>query len=158
MNRDLKTVTSWVLSAESESPPSVLSAAARLTKRPRKPSRAVAPGRSKAERDEQRRQVLAQIRATVFARAGQRCECCNSRTPAELHHLVSGGSRRHQESTETTAAVCGFCHLDLHRNKEHALLAMRRWATERGFLVALKVINRRLDKLREAQRKESHHA
>ena len=108
--------------------------------------------RAKRETLKERSLRAAIVRDAVFKRADGRCECCCSRTPAEWHHLISGPSRRTSEAVETTAAVCVFCHLDLHRSKFHALAAMRRWAKENGYVDALAAIERRMDKISDVLR------
>ena len=109
-----------------------------------------APGESKAAKREERNARVGILRTRVFDRAAGSCECCRSRPPVEWHHLISGGARRTSEAYETTAAICTWCHADLHRNKWHALAVMRAWARDNGYLTALAAIERRLDKLSEA--------
>lgn len=99
-----------------------------------------------------RAQRTAEVRQAVFARANGRCECCGSRTPAELHHLLSGPSRRSRESAETCAAVCAWCHVDLHRNREDAIHRLRTWAAGSGYVEATSALTHRLDKIEEARR------
>ena len=96
------------------------------------------------------KQKRAELRARVFERANGRCECCNSRSPAEAHHLVSGPSRRFRESYETLAALCSFCHLDLHRSRVDALDRMYRWAFDHEYAEAAAALGRRLNKLKGA--------
>lgn len=150
MNKDLSTVLRWAREQTADglgAPARVVEAIDRLTARkvPRLP-RVKAPGKSADDRRKERNERAAAIRAEVFKRANGRCECCCSRTPAEWHHVIGGGARRAEESVETTAAVCVFCHVDLHRSRFHALVSMRRWAMTNGFADALHAIERRIDK------------
>lgn len=98
-----------------------------------------------------RAQRVAEIRDVVFGRCGARCECCASRAPSELHHLLSGPSRRAKESPETCVAVCAYCHVDLHRGRVEALLRLRKWAMGLNLTEALNALERRLDKIEEAR-------
>ena len=111
-----------------------------------------APGESKAAKREERSKRAAEIRAAVFARAGDTCECCRARAPVEWHHLISGGERRHHEAVETTAALCPWCHVGLHKNRFDVLVAMVAWAAEHRYGDALRALNHRLAKLDEARR------
>jgi hypothetical protein len=92
----------------------------------------------------------AELRGKVFERAAGRCECCASKSPSEMHHLVSGPSRRARESLETCAAVCAWCHVDLHKGRKEALLRLRDWALGLNFAEAMTALDRRLDKIEEA--------
>lgn len=96
-------------------------------------------------------QRRAELRDQVFTRAAGRCECCASKSPSELHHLVSGPSRRARESLQTCAAVCAWCHVDLHKGRKEALLRLRSWALGLGFHEATNALDRRLDKIEEAK-------
>ena len=106
-----------------------------------------------AQRREERNERAAQIRAVVMERAGVNCEWCGAANlRLELHHVISGPSRRSAESVETCAAICPDCHRLLHRNSGAALVLARIWAERGSYSVALIAIQRRIEKLTEANK------
>lgn len=89
---------------------------------PRKPTKVRAPGKSKAQRKAERKERIAQIRADVFSLWEGHCALCDQGpmgaafNATDLHHLISGSSRRAQESVGTCLPVCRIHHDLLHRN------------------------------------------
>lgn len=98
-----------------------------------------------------RRDRMAGILAEVRARSGGTCEVCRLARAEEMHHVVSGPSRRSQERAETCIDLCRACHRGAHRNDEGTLELVAAWAEAHGFIAAAAAVERRLAKVNEAR-------
>jgi 5-methylcytosine-specific restriction endonuclease McrA len=151
MNRELKRLLEDV--ARGEIGPAI-SARARGLLAPRKRvARDVGPDR-KAQRKDERRKRMADIREAVMVRAEGECELCHE-PAAEVHHLVSGGLRQHRESVETLIALCQPHHLAAHRNGMATLETLEEWAIVNRYGEAQAALRRRIDKAIEARGAEA---
>lgn len=91
------------------------------------------------------------VRDLAALRAGGKCECCGWPliSGAELHHVESGGLRRHRERLRSILYLCRHCHREVHNNNRSTLEAIAKSPALDSDAVA--AIRRRVDKL-------DHHA
>jgi hypothetical protein len=102
------------------------------------------PGKTKAERKEERNERAAEIRAAVMERADGRCEWCHRDGFAlEWAHIFGGGERRHREDVTNTAANCWDCHRGWENAKPATFADAKAWARAYGFREALREIEHR---------------
>jgi Fic family protein len=99
---------------------------------------------AKAERSD--RLALLRMRA-LDRRSDGACEFCETALATELHHLLSGGLRRHREELSTVAMICGECHRDYHRGDVQTLSQALEWAHRLGYWTTATAITKRLDKI-----------
>lgn len=92
-------------------------------------------------------EVSLEIRQTVFARSGDKCEACFLTFPTELHHVLGGQGRRVRESAENCAAICRDCHRAAHRNDPGTLGNLRALMMRAGSIEAVRSLTHRIDKI-----------
>lgn len=131
----------------------------RAAKKPKRLHRPVAPGRSKRERNANRKARMAEIRRVVVERQHYRCAVKGCGNPAvELHHLLSGPLRRQNESVDTCVALCRGHHDDAHRGVVSVLQDLMTYCDDCGMLAARAALAHRLMKIYEAQRAQRKEA
>jgi hypothetical protein len=139
--------------------PSVRAAArARLaarTARSRRTAPRKAPGREarEAKREEmakRRREMVAAIEARTLSQGGG-CEFCGWQPPAEMHHVLPGKDRRHEEAVETVAWICIECHRQWHRGESIAFERAAMWAAVHKYGKTHHAIEYRMSKAAEAR-------
>jgi hypothetical protein len=123
-------------------------AAKRSSRRRTAPRRKPGEEKKSASRRE-RTAEIARLREVAFAFTGGRCLACMGELPWNwhLHHLVSGGLRRHRESERNTVALCPACHHLAHRNDVGTLAALITWAATNGDDECRRTMARRIEKL-----------
>ena len=97
---------------------------------------------------QERSDRLAILRAVLLDETGSTCAICPrilTLDTMELHHLVSGGLRRHRERKETCAPLCKPCHTGEGHNNEATMRALLAWCVETGRQEGARELTRRLD-------------
>lgn len=120
-------------------------------RRPAKPSKVEAPGKSKQERRGERNARVAQVREAVMERCRGRCEVCATGRATEAHHVFGGGLRRAMEHPETVLGLCDACHRAMHRGNRDTLESAALYCAAQGFSAAVAGLNHRISKITEAR-------
>ncbi len=160
MNKDVRTITTWLLHGVHSAPPSVVDAAKRLAtpsrRRPRPALAHAKPDRkaAKTQRREERNERVAKIREEAFAEWLGNCALCwghGGGAAEDLHHVLSGPERRLRESVETVLPVCRHHHKELHHGDLETLEHARRVCHANEMPLAERSLDRRIAKLLEAR-------
>jgi hypothetical protein len=147
MNRELKRLLEDV--ARGEIGPAI-SARARGLLAPRKRvARDVGPDR-KAQRKDERRKRMADIREAVMVRAEGRCEVCGDEA-AHAHHILSGPDRRRHEEVATMLALCPACHRRIHAGDVSTLEHATTYCAAHEMVRAAFALGKRMAKIAEAR-------
>lgn len=124
--------------------------AERLLAKPRRPRKALAPGKSRADRRKERRERMSMIRTVVMDREDGRCELCGGKAE-HAHHVIGGGMRRVRESVSTVLALCPSCHRLMHAGDRETLMRAQGYCADAGMHDAASALAKRIDKVNEAR-------
>lgn len=119
-------------------------AEARRRSRARTPR--AAPGKTRAQRREERLVALPFLRAGALERSKGACEFCMGSLAFgwEFHHIIGGSARQEMERSDTVSAICIPCHRAWNAGDLETYAKAKTWALRHGFRDALRAIEKRI--------------